>query len=397
MNKVVQTEERLIVPVYWKRPLEITRGRDVYLYDQDGKEYLDLTSNYGVAITGHCHPRVVSAIQRQAEELISCHGTYYNKVRSDYLEKLGEIAPPTLKKAYLSNSGTESVEFALKLARKATGRKNFVAMMNGFHGKTLGSLSATWKKKYREPFLPLVPGFTHVPYGKIDRVEQAVDENTAAVIAEPIQGESGIIVPPSDYLPALRELCDRQGVLLILDEIQTGLGRTGKEFACKHWGIEPDIMCLSKAVASGLPMGVTLATDDVAGKLQVGDHSSTFGGGPVACAAGKATLEVIAEERLTENAERVGAYLKQKLESLQEKHSSIREVRGMGLMIGVEFRFDVLDVIMRCIEEQLLFLDAGRTVLRMLPPLTLKKEHADAAVSILDEVLGEIEAEKIRG
>ena len=395
-SSVIDRENRSMASVYWKRPLEITHGRGVHLYDRGGREYLDFTSNYGVAITGHCHPRVVEAIREQAGALLSCHGTFYNEVRSALLEKLTSVAPGGLSRAFLSNSGAESVEFAFKLARRSTGRKGVIAMMGGFHGKTMGALSATWNKKYRIPFEPLVPGFSHVPYGNIERLEAAIDDETAAVIAEPIQGESGINVPPADFLPGLRELCDEKGVLLILDEIQTGLGRTGKMFACQHFSIEPDIMCLSKALASGLPLGATLATEEVMSKLKMGDHSSTFGGGPIPCAAACATLDVLVEEGLPAKAAENGGYLLGKLKELEEKYTIVRGARGMGLMLGLDLRFDILKVILGALERGVLFLDAGRTVVRMLPPFIIERSQIDAAVSVLDEVLEEEEAARLR-
>jgi acetylornithine/LysW-gamma-L-lysine aminotransferase len=303
---VVERENRSMASLYWKRPLVITHGKGAFLYDANGKEYIDCTANYGVAITGHCHPRVVEAIKAQSERLLSCHGTYYNETRSDLLAKLMSIAPRGIDRAFLSNSGTESVEFALKLARKSTGKTGIIAMMGAFHGKTMGALSATWNKKYRTPFEPLVPGFKHVPFNNIERVEGAIDKDTAAVITEPIQGEGGINVPSDDFLPALRELCDDRGILLIVDEVQTGFGRTGKMFACEHWGVKPDIICLAKAIASGLPMGVTMAGEEVMSSLGMGEHSSTFGGGPVACAAAGATIDVLVEEHLPDRAAKLG-------------------------------------------------------------------------------------------
>jgi len=382
--------------VYWKRPLVITHGKAANLYDSEGNKYIDCTGNYGVAITGHCHPRVVKAIREQSEKLLSCHGTFYNEARSQLLDRLSGIAPTRLNRMFLSNSGTESVEFALKLARRATGKTGIIAMMGGFHGKTMGSLSATWKKKYRKPFEPLVPGFKHAPFGKIDRVEKLIDDDTAAVITEPIQGESGINVPPDGFLPALRELCTEKSILMITDEIQTGMGRIGKMFACQHWGYTPDVMCLAKAVASGLPIGATLATEDVMSKLKMGDHSSTFGGGPVAAAAAVATIDVITEEKLPARAAENGAYLMGKLKKLEEKYRVLRNVRGMGLMIGMEFRYDILKVLMGCLERKVLVLDAGTNIIRLLPPLVIDRSQLDTVIEVLDEVIGEEEAARTR-
>lgn len=394
---IVDMETLTMASTYWKRPLVITHGQGASLWDAEGREYLDCTSNYGVAITGHCHPRVVEAIRNQAGLLLSCHGTFYNEARSGLLERLSTIAPDGLKRAFLSNSGTEAIEFALKLARRSTGKTGIIAMMGAFHGKTMGALSATWNKKYRTPFMPLVPGFSHVPYGRLERVEAAIDDETAAIIAEPIQGESGVNVPPDDFLPGLRDICDDKGVLLILDEIQTGFGRTGDMFACQHSGIEPDILCLAKAIASGLPMGATMATEEVMSKLKMGDHSSTFGGGPVACAAACATLDVLKDERLPERAKANGEYMFSKLEGLAEKYRIVRGARGRGLMLGLDLRFDVLNIIMGSLERGVLFLDAGRNVVRMLPPLIIDREEIDRAITVLDEVIEVEENARLSG
>jgi acetylornithine/LysW-gamma-L-lysine aminotransferase len=396
-NWIVDREANTMASTYWKRPLVISHGIGAILWDAEGREYLDCTSNYGVAITGHCHPRVVEAIRKQSELLLSCHGTFYNESRSGLLERLSAIAPQSLSRAFLSNSGTEAIEFAFKLARRSTGKTGIISMMGAFHGKTMGALSATWNKKYRIPFEPLVPGFKHVPYGKLERVEAAIDDETAAIIAEPIQGESGINVPADDYLPGLRDICDDKGVLLILDEIQTGFGRTGDMFACQHHGIEPDIICLAKAVASGLPMGATMATEEVMSKLKMGDHSSTFGGGPVACAAACATIDVLRDERLPERARENGDYMLSRLKELEERYRIVREARGRGLMLGLELRFDVLNIIMGALEKGVLFLDAGRNVVRMLPPLIINREEIDRAIIVLDEVLGVEEAAILGG
>jgi acetylornithine/LysW-gamma-L-lysine aminotransferase len=384
---IVDREAETMASTYWKRSLVVTHGEGSRLWDSDGREYLDLTSNYGVAITGHCHPRVVEAIKKQAELLLSCHGTFYNESRSGLLNRLSAIVPQSLTKTFLSNSGTEAIEFALKLARKSTGKTGIISMMGAFHGKTMGALSATWNKKYRTPFMPLVPGFKHVPYGKLERVEAAIDEETAAIIVEPIQGESGVNIPPDDFLPGLREICDDRGVLLILDEIQTGFGRTGDIFAFQHYNIEPDILCLAKAIASGLPMGATMATEEVMSQLKIGDHSSTFGGGPIACAAACATLDVIKDEGLTKKARDNGEYMLSQLKGLEESYKIIREARGRGLMLGLELRFDVLNILLGAIEKGVLFLDAGRNVVRMLPPLIIKRDEIDKSIMILNEVL----------
>jgi acetylornithine/LysW-gamma-L-lysine aminotransferase len=385
-EKIIETEQAFMAPLFWKRPLVIERGKGSYLFDVEDKEYLDFTSNYGVAITGHSHPRMVQAIKDQAKKLISCHMSFYNQSRSLFLQKLSEMAPKNLNRYYLSNSGTESVECALKFARKATGKKGFIAMMNGYHGKTLGSLSLTWNKKYRTPFMPLLQNVTHVPFGKADRLSSAITDDTAAVILEPIQGESGINIPPEGYLEAVRDICSEKDALLILDEIQTGTGRTGKFLAAEHQNIQPDIVCLSKALASGFPLGTTICTEQVASTLKIGDHSSTFGGNPLACSAGRATLQIIQDEKLIKNADEIGDYLLGELQSLQN-YTCVRAVRGKGLMLAVEMRFDVLNVIMGCMDRGLLVLDAGRNVVRLLPPLIITKNQGDNAVGILKEAI----------
>jgi acetylornithine/LysW-gamma-L-lysine aminotransferase len=269
--------------------------------------------------------------------------------------------------------------------------------MGAFHGKTMGALSATWDKKYREPFQPLVPEFKHVSPDNLEKMREAITSKTAAILVEPIRGEGGIRIPPDGFLQGLREICDEKNVLLIFDEVQTGFGRTGKMFACEHWGVIPDVMCLAKPVAGGLPIGVTIAKENVMSSFKVGDHSTTFSGSPLVCAAACAAIDVLLEERLVERAAALGAYFKGQLENLQSKHKIIREVRGLGLMLGVEFRFDVLNIILKAMDKGVLILDAGRNVLRFLPPLVIEKEQIDKVVSVLDTVLEEEENERSSG
>jgi acetylornithine/LysW-gamma-L-lysine aminotransferase len=386
-RKIIDVEERLMANVFSKRYRVITRGRGALVWDINGNEYIDCTSSYGVSIVGHCHPRVVEAVQRQVKTLISCHASFYNDVRSELLKKIMTIAPKGLGKVFLSNSGSESVECAIKLARKFSGKPEIIAMIGAFHGKTMGALSATWKKKYRGPFEPLIPGFKHVPPDNLEKIRDAITEKTAAVLVEPIRGEGGIRMPSDDFLPGLREICDETGVLLIFDEVQTGFGRTGKVFACEHWGVVPDVLCLAKSVAGGLPMGATFAREDTMASFQRGEHSSTFSGNPLVCAAASAAIDVLIEERLPERAATLGRYFMDKLEALGEKHPIIREVRGLGLMIGVETRFDVYNIILGCMDMGVLVLDAGRNVLRFLPPLIIEREQVDRVVNVLDSVM----------
>jgi len=386
-KEIVDVEEKIMANTFSKRNRVLTRGKGALVWDINGNEYIDCTGSYGVCIVGHCHPRVVEAVQRQVETLIACHASFYNDARSELLEKIIGIAPKGLDKVFLSNSGAESVECAIKLARKYSGKPEIIAMVGAFHGKTMGALSATWKKKYRVPFMPLVPGFKHVPPNNLEKVRDAITEKTAAVLVEPVRGEGGVMVPSDDFLPGLREICDEKDVLLIFDEVQTGFGRTGKVFACEHWNVVPDVLCLAKSVAGGIPMGATFARHDVMAAFQRGEHSSTFSGNPLVCAAASAAIDVLVEERLPERAATLGRYFKDKLEGLQEKHRIVREVRGLGLMLGMELRFDVYNILLGCMDRGVLVLDAGRNVLRFLPPLVIEKKQIDRVIEVLDVVM----------
>jgi len=394
-KEVMEIEQRFMANVFSKRPVVLTKGKGPLVWDINGKKYVDCIGGYGVCIVGHCHPKVVEAVKRQVDILISCHSSLYNDVRTAFLQRILEMVPRGLNKVLPVNSGAESVEAAIKLARRFTGKTDVIAMMGAFHGKTLGALSATWDRKYREPFLPLVPGFVHVPFGKAEKVEEAITDKTAAVIVEPIQGEGGVKVPHDEYLKELREICDDRDVLLIFDEVQTGFGRTGKMFACEHSRIVPDIMCLAKGLAGGLPMGLTVAREEVMSSLKVGEHSGTFFGSPLVCAAALATIDVISSEKLPERAATLGEYFMIKLEELKAKYNIAREVRGKGLMIGLEFRFDVYKMILKSIERGVLVLDAGRNVVRFLPPLVIDQTQIDEVVAVLDLVMKEEENERL--
>ncbi len=393
----MSAEEKLMANVYAKRPLVITRGKGALVWDVNGKEYIDCTGSYGVSIVGHAHPKVVEAIKKQSEILISCHASFYNDVRAELLQKITQLTPEGLTKVFLANSGAETIECAIKLARKFSGKPEIIAMMGAFHGKTMGALSATWDKKYRDPFKPLVPEFKHVPPDDLKKVREAISDKTAAILVEPIRGEGGIRLPHNDFLQGLREICDEKNVLLIFDEVQTGFGRTGKMFAFEHWGVVPDIICLAKSVAGGLPMGVTVAKEDIMRTLKVGEHSSTFGGSPLVCAAASATIDVLVNEKLPERAAMLGEYFKQKLGNLQARHKIIKEVRGLGLMIGVELRVDALNILINSMNRGVLILDAGRNILRFLPPLVIQKEQIDKVLCVLDVVIGEEKDARLRG
>ncbi|MBS7610817.1 aspartate aminotransferase family protein [Candidatus Bathyarchaeota archaeon] len=377
-----------MVNVYFRYPAAIVKGSGAILWDAEGRRYIDLMGGYGVAIVGHSHPKVVEALREQIGRLTICHPSLYNDVRASLLEKLVTIAPKGLNKVYLGSSGAEAVEVAIKMAKKNTGRSKLVSTMGGFHGKTLGALSVTWNPKYREPFKDfLIRNVEFVPYGNLEKAEATIDENTMAFIVEPIQGENGVKIPPDDYLKGLRDICDRRGSLLIIDEIQTGLGRTGAMWACQHWNVKPDIICIGKGLAGGVPMGAVLAREDVGDSLKLGEHTSTFGGNPLACAAASAVIDVIVGEKLPERAKRLGEVFKRELEKLKQAHSSVREVRGLGLMRAAELRFDIKDVIVKSLENGLITLYSGRNILRFLPPLVIEEGHILEASKILDNVL----------
>ena len=386
---VFRIEDGYLARTYMKRRIVITRGKGSRVWDIHGREYIDCTTGYGVGLAGHLHPKIMNAIRQQLERLTVCHGSFYNDARANFVEKLIKITPNGLNRMFISNSGTEAVECALKVARKFTGKPGIIAMMKSFHGKTMGSLSATWNAKYREPFEPLVPGFTFVPYGKIERVREAISENTAAIIAEPVQGEGGVNIPPPTFFKELRETCDEKGLLLIADEVQTGFGRTGKLWACEHWQVRPDIITLAKPVGGSLPMGITVSTDDIMSSLTIGEHSSTFGGNPLTCAAASAFLDILKEEKLVEQAEIKGAEFKARLDDLKNRNHVIREVRGLGLMLAAEFRFDILNILLKSANNGLLMLDAGRNILRFLPPFVITSEDITQTIAILDRVLEE--------
>jgi LysW-gamma-L-lysine/LysW-L-ornithine aminotransferase len=390
----METENRYLANVFSKKPIVITRGKGALLWDINGLEYVDCASSYGVAALGHCHPKVTAAIKAQAEQLITCHGCYYNDKRAEFIEKLVKITPKGLDKAFLSNSGAESVECAIKLARKFTGKPEIIALMGAFHGKTMGALSATWDKKYREPFMPLIPEVKHIPPDNAEKVREVITDKTAAVLMEPIRGEGGVRVPPEGYLKTVREICDEKGILLIFDEVQTSFGRTGKLFGCQNWNVTPDVMCLAKPFAGGLPIGITVARENIMSSLKVGEHSTTFSGSPLVCAAGCAAIDALLEEKLADKAAVNGKYFKSQLEELMAKHKIIKEVRGLGLMLGMESRFDVHNIILKTQSKGVLVLDAGRTVVRLLPPLVIEKTQIDKVIAVLDTVLGEEENER---
>jgi LysW-gamma-L-lysine/LysW-L-ornithine aminotransferase len=378
-------EERHSVGVYAKRALPIVRGAGATVWDDAGRAYIDCAAGVGVANVGHCHPRVVAAIAEQAATLITCQEALHNDQRALLMSELAAILPAGLDRVWLCNSGTEAVEAAIKFARVATGRTGIVAAMRGFHGRTMGALSATWEAHYRDPFAPLVPGFAHVPFNNLAALDQAVGEHTAAVMLEVVQGEGGVRPGSTEFLQGAQRLCRERGALLIVDEVQTGFGRTGRMWAIEHHAIEPDIITLGKAIAGGVPMGA-VAIGPRVGKIPVGTHGSTFGGNPLACAAARAVIAIMREERLPEQAANKGAWLIDQLRSIPSRR--VREVRGIGLMIGVELRERAAPFINALQERGVIAIPAGPTVIRLLPPLVIEDEQLERVASELRGVLG---------
>ena len=388
------TEDQYLGNLYQRFPVTIEKGQGSHVWDVNNKEYIDCMGGYGVALVGHRNERVVNAIKAQIGKILTVHSSFYNKTREEFLENLIKVAPKGLSQVHLNNSGAESVEAAIKFARKFSGKKGMVAMKGSYHGKSMGALSLTFNPKYRESFQPLVEKVSFSSYGNIDELRDTVDKDTAFVILEPIQGESGIHVPPDSFLQDVRKLCDENKILLIFDEIQSGLGRTGSMWAADHWKTVPDIMCVAKGIAGGVPMGVTLVRPDILSVMKKGEHSSTFGGNPLSCAAGTATIQALTQDGLIENAKNMGQKFQQGLDDLKSRHKIIREVRGKGLMIGVELKFEVKDILMEGIKNGLLLLYSGRNILRFLPPLVISEEDITKTLKILDMLLTNEEARR---
>ncbi|MEO8354973.1 MAG: aspartate aminotransferase family protein [Chloroflexota bacterium] len=382
-QEILDIENRHTSGTYAKQPLVIVRGQGALLFDADGVEYLDCSSGHGVANLGHAHPKIADAIYKQASTLITLFETFPNDKRAELMQRITSLVYG-LDKVFLCNSGTESVEAAFKFARISTGRKNIVAAMRAFHGRTYGSLSATFNKKYREGFEPLLPGFSHVPYNNVEALDKAVNDETAAVILELVQGEGGVHPASAEYIQAARRICDERGALLIVDEIQTGFGRTGRMFAIQHFGVTPDMLTCAKSLAGGVPMGAVLIGHNVK-NLTPGVHGSTFGGNPLSCAAALAALNVMEEEDLPRQAEVKGAYLMDKLRRIESP--GLREVRGVGLMVGIEMKQKVAPYVKALQDRKIIVLNAGMTVIRLLPPLVISYPQIDHLVNVLNEVL----------
>jgi acetylornithine/LysW-gamma-L-lysine aminotransferase len=378
-------EARYGLGLYVSRGITLVRGAGAYVWDSDGRRYLDGTAAYGVASLGHCHPAVVDAISQQAATLIACSGSFGNDQRAQLYAELMTVLPYGLTRVFFCNSGAEANEAALKFARLTTGRHGVVAAQRGFHGRTAGALTATWEPKYREPFEPLLPGFTYIPYNDEAALDAAITDDIGAVILEVVQGEGGVRPGTTAFLHRAQQLCRERGALLILDEVQSGFGRTGTFFACEAVGIEPDILTMAKGIASGFPMGAVALGERVA-KLSPGQHGTTFGGGPLACAAARATLRVLTETNLPAQVERLSGLFFERLRAIPSHR--IREVRGRGYMIGIELTEPAAPYIAAAQERGLLVINAGANVIRLLPPLILTEADIALATTVLTEILG---------
>lgn len=381
---IQQIEDQFTSGVYTKRPMALVRGAGAHVWDSDGVEYIDCVGGQGSVNVGHANPQVAAAIAQQAQTLITCPEMFYNDRRAELEQKLTSITG--MPRVFLSNSGTEAVEAAIKFARLATKRTGVVAAMRGFHGRTYGALSATWEKKYREPFEPLVPDFSHITYNDVAALEEAIDFKTAAVLIEVVQGEGGVRPGTSEFLCKAQELCRERGAMLILDEVQTGFGRTGKMFAFQHYGLEPDLLCLAKSMAGGVPMGATLIGSRI-GELPAAVHGSTFGGNPLACAASLAAIEFMETQHLADRAAELGAWFQAQLKQI--KSPLIREVRGLGLMVGIELKQKVTPYLQELMKHNVLALPAGLTVMRFLPPLVIEQADLAKVVEEVSRVLGQ--------
>ena len=382
--KISELETSLGTGSYASRDITLVKGSGATVWDDSGKQYIDCTAGVGVANIGHCHPELVDAIHTQAGTIMAVANAFANDVRVRCMEKLISISPSGLDRVFLCNSGTESMEAAIKFARQSTGRKSVVSTMRGFHGRSLGALSATHRKEYQEPFAPLVPGFVAVPFNRAEAMEKAVDTDTAAVILELIQGEGGVRPADAEYVSAVERICHDSGAILVIDEIQTGFCRTGKMFACEYFDLKPDILCLAKAMAGGVPMGAILVNHKI--QTVTGTHGSTFGGNPLASAACLAAIEIMEKESLAQRAVELGDALVSRLK--EQNLPLIREIRYKGLMIGIELRQKVTPVLRELQQNGILALPAGQTVLRLLPPLVISHQQLDSVLDGVISVLG---------
>ncbi|MCX8043111.1 MAG: aspartate aminotransferase family protein [Desulfobacterota bacterium] len=392
MKRTVAITDANIFQTYRRYPIVLTRGKGIRVWDDRGKEYLDFLSGIAVCNLGHCHPRIVKAIRNQARELLHVSNFFYTKPQAELAQLL--IKHSFADRIFFCNSGAEANEAALKLARKYAhehfgGRRyEIITMKYSFHGRTIATLTATGQEKFHQGFSPLLPGFKYVPFNDIAALERTITEKTCAIMFEPIQGEGGVNLPDPGYLPAVRKLCDQHGLLLIFDEVQVGMGRTGRLFAYEHYGIAPDIMTLAKALGGGLPAGAMLASSKAAKSFTPGSHASTFGGNPVAMAAGVAVMRELLETDVLEHCRSMGSYFVERLEGLRKKYPHlVREVRGKGLIIGMELTIEGRDIVSQCLEKGIIINCTIDRVLRFLPPLNVPKNAVDRCIEVLDDIL----------
>jgi len=392
-EELMQASARYLVNTYGRFPVVLAKGRGVRLWDVEGKEYLDFAAGIAVDVLGHGHPKVVEAIKAQAETLLHVSNLYHIEPQIRFARALCDHS--FADKVFFCNSGAEANEAAIKLARRyakerwSSDRFEIVCMRDSFHGRTMATVSATGQEKYQHGFEPLLPGFKHIPFNDLRAAKQAIDSRTCAVLVEPIQGEAGVRVPDDDYLPGLRQLCSEREVLMMLDEVQTGMGRTGRLFAYEHWGIEPDIMTLAKGLGGGLPIGAMLAKEAVARAFVPGSHASTFGGNPFVTAVATAVLTAILDEQLPQRAAKIGGYLLARLQELAAGCSLVKEARGKGLILALELTAPAKPIVDQCLVRGLLVLTAGDQVLRLVPPLIIGEPEVDEALAILGQVLAE--------
>jgi predicted acetylornithine/succinylornithine family transaminase len=390
-SELIKESQQFLMNTYARQPLVLVKGRGTLVYDSDGKEYLDFVSGVAVNNLGHCNPRVVVALQKQAQRLMHVSNHYHIEAQINLAKAL--VKHSFADKAFFCNSGTEAIEAAIKLARRYSrevlkqDRFEIITMRGSFHGRTYGAFSATAQEKFQQGFEPVVPGFRYVPFNDVAAVEQAVNARTCALLVEPVQGEGGVNVPAEGYLAGLRRVCDRHGLLLMLDEIQTGMGRTGRLFAYEHEDVTPDVMALAKGLGAGMPIGALLATGKASQAFAPGTHGSTFGGNPLACAAGLASLEVLLEDNIIiQNVTSLGAHFREGLLSLKKRYPFIKDVRGKGLLLGMELDFDGKDIVAACMKAGMLINCTVNTVLRFIPPLIISEEEIDRLLDVLDRI-----------
>ncbi len=380
--------DKYIMNTYGRQPIVLDHGHNQKVYDTDGNEYLDFFAGVAVNNLGQTNNQVVEALQKQAEKMMHCSNIYYNEPAANLSEKLAEITK--LDKVFFSNSGAEANEAAIKLARKYTKKENIITAVDSFHGRTMLTVTATGQDQYKLPFKPLPPGFKHVPFNDIDAIKEIIDDNTAAIMLEVVQGEGGINVASKEYIKEVEKICKENKILLIIDEVQTGIGRCGEILASQIYDIKPDVVSLAKGLGSGFPIGATLATEEVSKGFEPGDHGSTFGGNPLACAVGNATLEVIKEDKILENTQTVGQYLQDQLKELKEKYNFIVDIRGLGLLQGAELNFEGGEIVDKMREKGILINCTAGKVLRFAPPLTITKSDVDTMIKALDEIFSNI-------